>query len=299
MAGPSLSAWWQLLRAGNVFTAISNVIVGFLLVREPWQPALPLCLLMVSSAALYLAGMVLNDVFDFELDRAERPERPLPSGQISIAAASIVGWGLLIIGILASGFVSWLSGLWLPMWTACALAVAIIAYNIKLKSTAIGSLAMGSCRLLNVLLGASIVSHAAEKQGAYLYAFSLGIYTVGLTLMARNETKQSSQNSIKQATNFIQFSLILLLLLPVFQDIPKYGWLAAWLAIVFTVRVFCYDAYLSPTSRAVQRSVSRLITMFIPLDALVAAAAVGWTASALVLTLLIPTYVATRRTTMT
>ena len=33
--------------------------------------------------AIYAAGIVLNDVFDYEIDRVERPGRPLPSGRVS------------------------------------------------------------------------------------------------------------------------------------------------------------------------------------------------------------------------
>ena len=73
-------AWWQLMRAANVFTAASNVIAGFLLVQRDWQPVGPLLLLILASVCLYEAGMMLNDVFDAELDAVERPERPIPVG---------------------------------------------------------------------------------------------------------------------------------------------------------------------------------------------------------------------------
>ena len=47
---------------------------------------------------LYAAGMALNDLFDLEIDRAERPARPLPSGRVSPAFAAWIGgagwcWG--------------------------------------------------------------------------------------------------------------------------------------------------------------------------------------------------------------
>ena len=36
-------------------------------------------------ALFYTAGMILNDVLDDDVDRRERPERPLPSGAVSRA----------------------------------------------------------------------------------------------------------------------------------------------------------------------------------------------------------------------
>jgi len=228
------TAWWQLLRAGNVFTAVSNIVAGFLLVRGEWQPILPLVFLILSSAALYLAGMVLNDVFDLADDRVERPERPLPSGRIDPSLAKLVGWGLMIDGLCAAGVAAWLLRSWLPILIAVLLASAIIAYDAVLKKTTLGPLAMGACRSLNVLLGASVVLHSPDKNAAYLYALLLGIYTIGLTLLARNEAG----------------------------------------------------------SAEIQKWVSRLITF-------ASATAAGWPAALIVLALLIPTYIATRRAPMT
>ncbi len=235
------SAWWQLLRAGNVFTAITNILAGFLLVRGEWLPVLPLIFLILSSTALYLAGMVLNDIFDLEVDRIERPERPLPSGRIELNVAKLVGWGLLFDGLSAAGVAAWLLHSWLPIVIVTLLAATIVAYNVVLKSTLLGPLAMGACRSLNVLLGASVVAQSTDKTSAYFYALILGLFTVGITLLARNEAG----------------------------------------------------------SAKIQKAVSVLITMFIPLDALACYSAAGWPAALLILSLLIPTYIATRRVPMT
>ena len=61
---------------------------------------------------LYASGTALNDVFDLEVDRAERPGRPLPSGQVSSATAAwLGGLGLLLGPSLALASGSWTSGL--------------------------------------------------------------------------------------------------------------------------------------------------------------------------------------------
>ncbi|MGC1931092.1 MAG: UbiA family prenyltransferase [Candidatus Nitrosopolaris sp.] len=55
-----------------------------------------LSILMLSSALLYISGIVFNDYFDIEVDRKERPFRPLVSGIITrkkvftIAVATMV-----------------------------------------------------------------------------------------------------------------------------------------------------------------------------------------------------------------
>ena len=61
--------------------------MGVLFVQQALVPPLAVLLLVAASVFLYLAGMVLNDVYDVEIDRRERPDRPLPSGRIPVAWA--------------------------------------------------------------------------------------------------------------------------------------------------------------------------------------------------------------------
>src|SRR6478735_6826850 len=99
----SLKPYLQLIRLPNVFTAAADSLAGWLLVEgtfahpERW---LPLC---GASMAIYAAGIALNDVFDYEIDLVERPNRPLPSGRVSRRFASVLGWGLLVLGIVLAG----------------------------------------------------------------------------------------------------------------------------------------------------------------------------------------------------
>ena len=87
-----LRAWLELLRLPNVFTAVADVMMGFLVTHATLRPASEFALLVAASCCLYLAGMVLNVVFDVEQDTTERPERPIPSGRITRSAASRLGW---------------------------------------------------------------------------------------------------------------------------------------------------------------------------------------------------------------
>src|SRR6266581_4496360 len=99
----SLKPYLQLVRLPNVFTAAADSLAGWLLVRgsfvEPgrWVP------LILTSMSVYAAGIALNDVFDVELDRVERPGRPLPSGRVSIRFAKGLAVFLLAIGLVLSG----------------------------------------------------------------------------------------------------------------------------------------------------------------------------------------------------
>jgi len=208
-----LLAYLRLMRLPNVFTALADVAMGFAFARDWSQPfrasdAVLLACLSAASALLYTAGMVLNDLFDYEVDRKERPFRPLPSGQISLGTARALGFGMLGLGV----GLGWLAGLayggqidqaipWRSGLIATALAGCVLLYDGFLKRTPLGSLGMGACRFLNVLLGMSVSSTIVGLPlgytlPEYLAAAGIGVYVVGITWFARNEAGQSSRASL-------------------------------------------------------------------------------------------------------
>ena len=86
------------MRLPNVFTAMADVAMGFLFTDEAFQPLLTFILLLITSSCFYIAGMVLNDCFDVEQDRRERPQRPIPSGRISRVGFFRLGGQLFFSG---------------------------------------------------------------------------------------------------------------------------------------------------------------------------------------------------------
>ena len=179
-------AWAQLVRLPNVFTVIADVGAAFLLVAGGPYPINRLVLILLSGVTLYWAGMILNDVFDIDRDRQERPSRPLAAGNISLAAAKRAGWILWLLGV-AIGFVCGP----LPGAIALALAVMIVAYDGPLKSTPPAPAAMGGCRVLSFLLGASaaLSVDVGFEIPKYIVGIAggFGVYIMGITTMARNE----------------------------------------------------------------------------------------------------------------
>ncbi len=179
-----LKPYLQLVRLPNVFTAGADSLAGWLLVRgtfaEParWLP------LVLASMCIYAAGIALNDVFDLELDRAERPGRPLPSGAVSRSFALGMAVTLLVLGLTLAG----LSGSLASLGVASLLVVCVVAYDVGLRRSAIGPVVMGACRGLDVLLG---MSQAADFGGppAWLVAGSITLFVVGLTWISRSETE--------------------------------------------------------------------------------------------------------------
>ena len=194
-----LRAYLQLLRLPNVFTAVADVAMGYLVAGGGADNWPLLAALGTASAALYLAGMVLNDVFDVELDATERPTRPIPSGRISLPAARQLGVALMLLGVVSGGIAAVLAGQVWPGIVAVALAALILAYDGWLKPTLLAPLAMGGCRLLNVLLGMSTT--CGPWHGYYLLiAGGVGVYIAGVTWLARTEAATSRRGHLLAAT---------------------------------------------------------------------------------------------------
>ena len=145
-------AYLQLFRAPNMFTAVADVLAGYLITHGAIDTPGALALLVAASCLLYTAGMVLNDVFDLERDRRERPGRPLPSGRIDPSRARWLGYEMLAAGVGFGWLAGWLTGAIEPGVVASVLAAAVILYDGWLKRTPAGPLGMGTCRALNVLL---------------------------------------------------------------------------------------------------------------------------------------------------
>lgn len=202
------------MRLPNVFTAVADVLMGFVFTRHSFSPGGALVCLVLASGLLYTAGMILNDVFDLEVDKKERPFRPLPSGQIAVAQARALGYVMLLLGV---GF-GWLAGFlyqnepllppafpWRSGAVATLLAVAVLLYDAVLKKTPLGPLAMGLCRMLNVLLGMSLAGMPELRGWDTLYqgytfdqcaiAAGLGLYVVGITIYAKSEAEAKSQTA--------------------------------------------------------------------------------------------------------
>ena len=202
-----LMPWLQLLRLPTVFTALADIMLGFLLTHVDLSKAGDLAGLLVSSACLYLAGMVFNDVCDRNSDRELRPERPIPSGRISVKAATALGGLLLIAGCGAAAWVGVNS-----LKVAGMLSAVIIAYDAVLKRTWLGPLAMGGCRFLNVMLGASAIGlwNSVWTAVQVPFAIGLGVYVCGLTWFARREASGSRPRELTAAAIVINLGIAIL-----------------------------------------------------------------------------------------
>jgi 4-hydroxybenzoate polyprenyltransferase len=123
------------------------------------------------------------------VDSVERPERPIPSGQVGIVSAFLIGLGLLVIGLLLIGSLVVL-GLARPaaLLSASVLGTTIIVYDAWHKTNPVGPALMGICRGL-VYVTATLATGGSLSGAVWLAAFGVACYVLGLTHVAKRERR--------------------------------------------------------------------------------------------------------------
>jgi 4-hydroxybenzoate polyprenyltransferase len=294
-------AYLELLRLPNVFTALADVSMGYLLATAghvSWRVLAPL---LASSACLYTGGIVLNDVCDYAQDLLERPQRPLPSGRIGRNRALSLAMLLLGAGVLAGWTASWFAARWHCGLIATTLAGCVLLYDVRGKKTTAGPLLMGTCRFLNVLLGMGAASRLTTLwpwPTAWLcVAAGIGVYVAGITWFARHEAGVSHRFSLGGGIAVMAAGIGLLMLFPTL-NVPggageirltdPWVWPALLLLLTAPVLRRSLSAIVEPTPARIQAAVKPSIRTLILLDAAICLAAVGPGPALAVLSLLIP-----------
>ena len=92
----------EILRPANCLMGALTIIIGLLNTRTGISPELLLINVILGSLTyIFLAGsgMVINDYYDYEIDKINRPNRPIPRGAISLKQARLLFFVYLLIGI--------------------------------------------------------------------------------------------------------------------------------------------------------------------------------------------------------
>jgi len=286
-----LFAHFVLLRPANIITAIADIMLGFaasgsvmMLMQDDevtaGEPQMRLLYwLILSTIGLYGGGVVFNDVFDAELDRVERPERPIPSGAASRVSATVLGALLLIGGIAAAFQVSVLSG-------ALAVLISVIAlvYDALGKHfSVLGPINMGLCRGLNLLLGISAVPAAVS---VYWYLALIPIvYIAAITAISQGEVHGGDKKILSGAVVLYLLvigSIMVLMRLQQYKILYALPFLALFIYLIFPPLLKAVKT-LDPMHirLAVKAGVIALILM----DATIAAGFAGWLYGLVVLAL--------------
>ena len=275
---PVLLGYIRLIRPANLPTAAADILAGiaiagislesnFIMVGDTrlfpndWW-------LSFASVFLYAGGVVLNDVFDLEIDRKERPERPIPKGLVSRKNAAIFGSLLLISGVLLAFYVNRLSGS-----IAVILMLAILLYDsFSKKYSFIGPLNMGICRGLNLLLGMSVATELVHPE----YALIPVVYIFAVTLISRGEVHADNKKQLIWAG--ILYVAVIFAVVKIIPNKPDSIISAGPFILLFIILIFrpLIKAYQQNTAENIKSAVIGGVLAIVALDAILAAGFANW-----------------------
>ncbi len=271
-----LGVYLRLGRVSNLPTVWTNTLAGALLggsggdngMLAPGLGLPKLVGLAGTMSLFYVAGMFLNDAFDREIDAKERPERPIPAGQVSAREVFSVGFGALGGGV---GLLYWQAGALAALFGAL-LAGNIVLYDAWHKKNALSPVLMGGCRVLVYLTAAVAMGHL--NLAVVAGAGALFAYLIGLTYTAKIEGKSGAA-----------LWPLTFLAVPFLKEGPS-AWRSVVPALSFVgfLGLVVWAVWLVREKKAIGKAIVALLAGISLLDALVLAGA-GHSLAALVATL--------------
>ncbi|RKU38782.1 digeranylgeranylglyceryl phosphate synthase [Candidatus Poribacteria bacterium] len=220
-------AYLELARPLNGIIAFISAWLGGLFASQGiTENLLDTRLLLVSIAALLLlsAGNAVNDYCDYNIDRINRPQRPLPSGQIQRRHALIFAIVLIVIGIyLGTRINRNATGI------AILVSVALVSYAFWLKRTVfVGNLVVSGLTGVTFISGGVAIE---AVQGTLVPAIFACLFTAAREIIKDLEdTEGDMKNGVRTLAILnrrlaVAAALGFMALVVLFSPIPYlFGW---------------------------------------------------------------------------
>jgi geranylgeranylglycerol-phosphate geranylgeranyltransferase len=165
----------DLIRPINCAMIGFAVIVGAFVSKPPLVSPAQLALGFFTGFFICAFSMVVNDVFDLDVDRVNRPERPIPSGKVSVGEATTLSYGALGLGLACAA----LSLNLIALVIAAAYAFLSWLYNSRGKKTGLpGNLIVASSLAIPFIYGGAVTG--GSLGGSLLMMMALTAFFSGV-----------------------------------------------------------------------------------------------------------------------
>ena len=155
----SFSFLWdrfEITRPHNLAVAALTIVAGWA-AAGGGSPSVALVCAVVAGTLVAAAGNVVNDYFDADIDRINKPRRPIPSGRISPAESRLYYLGLSMLALAAGGLGGRALLAVVALWTA-----ALYWYSAALKVRCLlGNLTVSLVSSSGFVVGAWVGGNAA------------------------------------------------------------------------------------------------------------------------------------------
>jgi hypothetical protein len=293
-----LRQYLTLFRLPNVFTAPSNILAGYYAVVEPANASgLHLAILIICSILLYLSGIVLNDYFDIEVDRRERPLRPLPAGTVSKRKVLLIG----IVFIIAANIISLLVST-STFIIAAILSGTIVSYDYRMKYSVYGPGMMGAARALNVMLGSSpifltTVLNINNSARIAVVTVSLFVFVFAISRLSRKEIDETDKVRTAKGSFLMIFAVLAIIIVSGLVGVFLKD-LFANLALFAIIMIITFKPLLQRqplSSKDIQRTIKTMVLSIIVLDSAFVSGSAGTAYGLVTVMLIMPAIILSRK----
>jgi geranylgeranylglycerol-phosphate geranylgeranyltransferase len=156
-----MKGYLALMRPVNAVMASLGTLIGGVIAKEELNalliPRLYIAMLVVFF--VLMGGNIINDYFDVAVDRINHPNRPLPSGKISLPAARNLAIAVFVVGLLISLFTL------NPTQVILAILAVVLLVTYEWKTKASG---LGGNIVISFLVGLIFVYGSLSVRFSYL-----------------------------------------------------------------------------------------------------------------------------------
>ena len=226
--------FYKMSRPLNVLIAGFTILIAAIVTGQ-FEFSAILVFAILTASFITSGANIVNDIFDIEIDRINKPKRLLPSGKVSLKSA----WIYFIISYFLAIILALLSG-WFMFIIAFSIGILLYTYSSYFKRTVLwGNIVVSFSTAIAFIYGAEAVGH--WKAGIIPAFFSLFFHFGREVIkdmqdmegdLAHNAVtfagKFGKQNSIF-LVNVVFFILILLTLVPYLLNIYNISYL--WIVV--------------------------------------------------------------------
>ncbi len=169
------AAYMEMMRPSNCLMAVISVFIGFFLVTGVSYSFFSYNLLFAVMAVFLItgAGNVINDYYDIESDKINRPSRPIPSARVKANSALGFAYGLFIVGVFLS-FINFFMFV-----IAFVNSVILILYSRNFQNKIlIGNISIGYLAGSTFLYGGAAAGEAALLANPLILGLLAGLATI-------------------------------------------------------------------------------------------------------------------------
>jgi geranylgeranylglycerol-phosphate geranylgeranyltransferase len=257
----------QLFRPLNFLITFLSVIVAAVICLPGHTIELNIFLAALSASLVMASGNILNDIYDIEIDKINKPLRPLPSGKITIKEA----YGLYLVFIIVSVVLSFLVN-------QAALIIVLISilllflYSKYLKRILlVGNITIAFLTGLVFIFGGAIVENPSAAIVPAVFAFLINLIREIVKDMEDVEGDTKAEvitfpvkfgfQKSKYVILFISLMLILCTLYPFITQLYKIEYFVIVMVFANSILVYCLKILFEDHSVKNMKKMSNLLKL--------------------------------------